>query len=74
MMHELADRGAAEALAWLGTYLAHSTLLLALAWLITRGRRTTIGTREWIWRAAVIGGLVTLAGVLLVGRAQRAGA
>jgi len=44
--------------AWLGTYLVHSTALLGLAWLATRGLASA-RAREVLWRAALFGGLVT---------------
>jgi len=45
-------------LAWLGTYLVHSTILLGLAALITR-RELRARTTEWIWKSALVGSLVT---------------
>lgn len=42
----------------LGTYLVHSTLLLGLAWLLA-DRITDLRAREWVWRAALLGGLAT---------------
>ncbi len=49
-----------EVLAWIGTYLVHSTLLLGGAWLITR-RLPNLAPRlqERVWRLAMLGGLVT---------------
>lgn len=46
------------ATAWLATYLVHSTALLVLAWLAARCVRGPRG-REVVWRAALLGGLVT---------------
>lgn len=46
------------ALAWLATYLVHSTLLLGLAALVTR-RGLRVRTTEWIWKLALVGGLAT---------------
>ncbi len=68
--------------AWLLTYLVHSTLLLSLAWLVSRqlARRpqtaTALRTEEAIWRAAVLGGLLTASlqlalGLPVAGRAQQ---
>jgi beta-lactamase regulating signal transducer with metallopeptidase domain len=46
--------------AWLVTYLLHSTLLCGLAWLIDRRRLLRApAAREYLWRAALIGALVT---------------
>src|SRR5262245_46314797 len=53
-------------LAWLGTYLIHSTLLLWAAWglcaLLTRWKRdhdALPAVREALWRVALLGGLAT---------------
>ncbi len=59
---------------WLLTYLAHSTLLLALAWLASRlasGRRLAL--REMIWRLALFGGLLTASLQLAIGGAPIGG-
>lgn len=60
-MH-LADLGAA----WLLTYALHSTLLLGGVWLAIRlparlrqGSLPTLATQETLWRAALLGGLIT---------------
>lgn len=46
--------------AWLGTYLLHSTVLLALAWVIDRLRLLRApALREQVWRAAILGALAT---------------
>ncbi len=48
--------------AFLLTYLLHSTLLLGGAWLLSRrfaGRHNRL--EEWIWRGALVGGLLTAA-------------
>jgi len=53
-------RAAGQALAWLLTYAVHSTLLLAMAWGVTRrmgGRRLRL--QEALWRCALAGALVT---------------
>ena len=49
---------ATSTLAWLATYLVHSTLLLSGAWLATRVLRAP-RLRELVWRTALVGGLVT---------------
>ena len=58
---------AGGAAAWILTYLLHSSLLLAIAWLATSplgGRR--LAAQERIWRLALVGSLVTA--TLQVGR------
>ncbi len=47
------------ALAWLLTYAIHSTVLLTLAWLLSRGRRWSPAASELLWKAAMIGGILT---------------
>lgn len=42
---------------WLLTYLVHSTLLLAGVWLLAR--RRTPAVRDMLWKAGMVGGLVT---------------
>jgi beta-lactamase regulating signal transducer with metallopeptidase domain len=47
-------------LAWLGTYLLHSTLLLVAAWAASRLLRgRALGVEEGLWKAALVGGLLT---------------
>jgi Zn-dependent protease with chaperone function len=51
-----------QVLAWLVTYLAHSTLLLCLAWVLTRRRvGLSLASRERLWKLAVVGGFLTAA-------------
>lgn len=60
MSAPLASAWAGHAAAWLATYALHSTLLLGLAWLAARrlaGR--AIHLEEAIWRAALLGALLT---------------
>src|SRR5256885_1274990 len=45
--------------AWLLTYLIHSTVLLGVAWLVTRPRRLEPAARELLWKVALVAGLVT---------------
>src|SRR5258708_20325295 len=70
MLHSLTIlRAADQALAWLLTYALHSTLLLAMAWAVTRrlgGRRLRL--QETIWRCALLGALVTAPAQLALGR------
>lgn len=49
----------ATALAWLLTYLIHSTVLLSLAWIAVRARRWSPAAAELLWKSALLGGIVT---------------
>ncbi|MEO5800532.1 MAG: hypothetical protein ABIZ70_08870, partial [Gemmatimonadales bacterium] len=49
---------ASTVLAWLLTYAIHSTVLLGLAWAVTRFRRDP-ATSDILWKAAILGGLLT---------------
>jgi beta-lactamase regulating signal transducer with metallopeptidase domain len=55
----------AVAFAWLTTYLLHSTVLIGGAWLVTLLVRLEPGTRDFLWRVALLGGLVTATGASL---------
>jgi HEAT repeat protein/beta-lactamase regulating signal transducer with metallopeptidase domain len=46
-------------LAWLLTYLIHSTVLLGIAWLVMRGRRLEPAASDLLWKVALIAPLVT---------------
>lgn len=46
-------------LAWLLTYALHSTLLIGGAWLITRRASLAAIKRDFIWKVALVGGVVT---------------
>ena len=46
-------------LAWLLTYLIHSTVLLGLAHALTRARTWTPAVLDLMWKSALVGGLVT---------------
>jgi HEAT repeat protein/beta-lactamase regulating signal transducer with metallopeptidase domain len=46
-------------LAWLLTYLIHSSALLLLAWAITRIRTWSATATDLFWKAALIGGVVS---------------
>src|SRR5882762_156289 len=50
---------ASSLLAWLLTYLIHSTVLLGIAWLVTRGKRLEPAASDLIWKVALLAGLVT---------------
>src|SRR6185295_2829379 len=48
------------ALAWLLTYLLHSTLLLGLAWLASKPlARWSVAAEEAVWKIALVGALLT---------------
>lgn len=49
----------ANLLSWLLTYAAHSTLLLGLAWLVSR-RVQTHAVKDVLWKTALVGALVTV--------------
>ncbi|MEO7456408.1 MAG: M56 family metallopeptidase [Gemmatimonadaceae bacterium] len=55
----MTDSLSSTLLAWLLTYLVHSTALLALAWLISRTRRLSPAALDILWKTALVGGLVT---------------
>lgn len=58
----VAELAALPVFAWLVTYALHSTLLLALAWLVTRCMDArALGRRERAWKFAVLGGLASAA-------------
>ncbi len=56
-------------LAWLGTYLVHSTLLLGGTWLLTKRVLRTPRLRERAWRVAMVGGFLTASLQVGLGRA-----
>ena len=45
--------------AWLLTYAIHSTILLALAWLLAQRFREQQAWLDWIWKVALVGAVVT---------------
>src|SRR5947207_9414839 len=47
--------------AWLLTYVIHSTVLLGIAWLLTRrrGGRLDPATSDFVWKVALLASLVT---------------
>ena len=57
-LSDLLRSAAAPLLAWVLTYLVHSTILLAGAWLATR-RVKSHGVRETLWKTALFGGFIT---------------
>src|SRR6058998_3131192 len=50
---------ASSLFAWLLTYLIHSTVLLGVAWLVTRRRRLEPAASELLWKVALLAGFVT---------------
>ncbi len=44
---------------WLLTYALHSTLLLGLVWLLTRRLGVSAARRDVLWKAGMVGGLLT---------------
>ena len=46
-------------LAWLLTYAIHSSVLLGVAWVLTRARSWSPGASDLIWKTALVGGIVT---------------
>ncbi len=59
MAELLARFDPATPLAWLLTYALHGTLLLAAAWLASRLAPGSIRRRERLWKAALLGSLLT---------------
>lgn len=57
--------------AWLATYLIHSTLLIAAAWFFTALAGRRLGeVRDLAWKAALVGGILTSAGQMLLPQAS----
>jgi len=50
---------ASSLFAWLLTYLIHSTVLLGIAWLVTRRRRLEPAASDLLWKVALLASLVT---------------
>jgi beta-lactamase regulating signal transducer with metallopeptidase domain len=49
-----------NAMAWMLTYLLHSTLLLGLAWLVSKPlSRWSVSAEEAVWKVALVGALFT---------------
>src|SRR5436853_7242843 len=62
------------ALAWLLTYLLHSTLLLGLAWLASKPlARWSVAAEEAAWKLALVGALLTASLQLAAGWEPAAG-
>lgn len=60
-------------LAWLLSYLLHSTLLLVAAWIVTRLSSLTLASQELVWRCALLGGVLTASLPALTGHEPLAG-
>ncbi len=53
---------------WLTTYVVHSTALIAAVWLLTSAiPRLSLGTRETLWKVALLGPLLTATVVPMAG-------
>src|SRR5437879_3215253 len=50
---------ASRLLAWLLTYLIHSSVLLGVAWLVTRRRRLEPAASDLLWKVALLASLMT---------------
>jgi len=50
---------ASSLLAWLLTYLIHSSVLLGVAWLVTRRRRLEPAASDLLWKVALLASLMT---------------
>jgi hypothetical protein len=61
-MPDLLQAPLGAAAGWLLTYLLHSSILIAGAWLVTRLLGSRPATREVVWRVALLGGIVTATG------------
>ena len=53
------DTLSSAVLAWLLTYLIHSTVLLTFAWALTRARSWSPASADLLWKTALIGGMLT---------------
>ena len=47
------------AASWLLTYMVHSTIILAVAWVVTSRASVSVGVRDVIWKFALLGGIAT---------------
>jgi beta-lactamase regulating signal transducer with metallopeptidase domain len=63
-----------HAIAWMLTYLLHSTLLLGLAWLVSKPlSRWSVAAEETVWKLALVGALCTASLQLAAGWQPLAG-
>ncbi|MDX1503800.1 MAG: M56 family metallopeptidase [Thermoanaerobaculia bacterium] len=75
LMMDVLIRGSEWILAWLLTYLVHSTVLLGAAWwAASRLGPRRLGTQERLWRLALVGALATAAVQVAGGGALAVGA
>jgi len=61
------------AVAWLLTYLVHSTLILLATWVATSSKRMGDATHDLFWKTALVGGIVTASLQTAVAREPLAG-
>jgi len=61
------------AVAWLLTYLVHSTLILLATWVATSWKRMGDATHDLFWKTALVGGIVTASLQTAVAREPLAG-
>jgi beta-lactamase regulating signal transducer with metallopeptidase domain len=74
LAHPLVNQVTNQAAAWMLTYLLHSTLLLGLAWLVSKPlSRWSVGAEEVVWKLALVGALFTASIQLAAGWQPLAG-
>jgi beta-lactamase regulating signal transducer with metallopeptidase domain len=74
LAHPLVNQVTNQAAAWMLTYLLHSTLLLGLAWLVSKPlARWSVGAEEVVWKLALVGALLTASIQLAAGWQPLAG-
>jgi hypothetical protein len=74
LAHPLVNQVTNQAAAWMLTYLLHSTLLLGLAWLVSKPlSRWSVGAEEVVWKLALVGALLTASLQLAAGWQPLAG-
>jgi beta-lactamase regulating signal transducer with metallopeptidase domain len=74
LAHPLVNQVTNQAAAWMLTYLLHSTLLLGLAWLVSKPlARWSVGAEEVVWKLALVGALLTASLQLAAGWQPLAG-
>ena len=70
----LAQFSAEQVIAWLMTYLLHGTLLLGLAWLVSKPlSKWSVSAEETVWKLALVGALFTATLQLAAGWEPMAG-
>ncbi len=74
LANPLINQATNQAAAWMLTYLLHSTLLLGLAWLVSKPlARWSVGAEEVVWKLALVGALLTASLQLAAGWQPLAG-